>query len=128
MCNVRRCKASVTSSASATTVVQSDGAPPFDSTPLRMGNLHITIAVVVGLAVLWAVNVRYDNFRGVMRRTDCDRCFEGSTTSSNVRRARSNTVFRLRICDGRASDPEREVVPTKCSRSAMSDAPSPETR
>ena len=30
---------------------------PFDSTPLKMG-LHITIAVVAGLAALWAVNVR----------------------------------------------------------------------
>ena len=40
---------------------------PFDSTPLKMG-LHITIAVVAGLAALWAVNVRHDNFTGVMRQ------------------------------------------------------------
>src|SRR5678816_4960423 len=29
---------------------------PFDSTPLKMG-VHITVAVVMGLAALWAVNV-----------------------------------------------------------------------
>jgi hypothetical protein len=40
---------------------------PFDSTPLRMG-LHITIAVLAGLAALWAVNVPHDNFAGVMRQ------------------------------------------------------------
>jgi hypothetical protein len=40
---------------------------PFDSTPLRMG-LHITIAVVAGLAALWAVNVPHHNLTGVMRQ------------------------------------------------------------
>ena len=40
---------------------------PFDSTLLRMG-LHITIAVVAGLAALWAVNVPHHNFTGVMRQ------------------------------------------------------------
>lgn len=40
---------------------------PFDSTPLRMG-LHITIAVLAGLAALWAVNVPHDNFTGVIRQ------------------------------------------------------------
>ena len=40
---------------------------PFDSTPLRMG-LHITIAVLAGLAALWAVNVPHHNFTGVMRQ------------------------------------------------------------
>ena len=39
---------------------------PFNSTPLRMG-LHITIAVLAGLAALWAVNVPHHNFTGVMR-------------------------------------------------------------
>lgn len=40
---------------------------PFDSTPLRMG-LHITIAVLAGLAALWAVNVPHHSFTGVMRQ------------------------------------------------------------
>src|SRR4026208_918199 len=40
---------------------------PFDSPPLRMG-LHITIAVLAGLAALWAVNVPHHNFTGVMRQ------------------------------------------------------------
>jgi hypothetical protein len=40
---------------------------PFDSTLLRMG-LHITTAVVAGLAALWAVNVPHHNFTGVMRQ------------------------------------------------------------
>ena len=40
---------------------------PFDSTPLRMAS-HITIAVLAGLAALWAVNVPHDNFAGVMRQ------------------------------------------------------------
>ena len=40
---------------------------PFDSTPLKMG-LHISIAVVAGLAALWAVNVSHHNFTGVMRQ------------------------------------------------------------
>ena len=40
---------------------------PVDSTPLRMG-LHIAIATVAGFAALWAVNVRHDNFTGVMRQ------------------------------------------------------------
>ena len=40
---------------------------PFNSTPLRMG-LHITIAVLAGLAALWAVNVPHHNLTGVMRQ------------------------------------------------------------
>ena len=40
---------------------------PFASTPLKMG-LHITIAVLSGLAALWAVNVPHHNFTGVMRQ------------------------------------------------------------
>jgi hypothetical protein len=40
---------------------------PFDSTPLRMG-LDITIAVLAGLAALWAVNVPHHNFTGVRRQ------------------------------------------------------------
>ena len=40
---------------------------PVDSMPLRMG-LHITIAVLAGLAALWAVNVPHHNFTGVMRQ------------------------------------------------------------
>jgi len=40
---------------------------PFDSTPLRMG-LHIAVAVLAGLAALWAVNVPHHNLTGVMRQ------------------------------------------------------------
>ena len=40
---------------------------PFDAMPLRMG-LHITIAVLAGLAALWAVNVPHHDFTGVMRQ------------------------------------------------------------
>ncbi len=40
---------------------------PIDSMPLKMG-LHITIAVLAGLAALWAVNVPHHNFTGVMRQ------------------------------------------------------------
>lgn len=40
---------------------------PFDSAPLRMG-LHITTAVLAGLAALWAVNVPHHSFTGVMRQ------------------------------------------------------------
>jgi hypothetical protein len=40
---------------------------PLDSTPLRM-MLHIAIATVAGVTALWAVNVRHDNFTGVMRQ------------------------------------------------------------
>jgi hypothetical protein len=40
---------------------------PFNSTPLRMG-LHIAIATLAGFTALWAVNVRHDNFTGVMRQ------------------------------------------------------------
>lgn len=40
---------------------------PFDSTPMKMV-LHITIAVVAGLAALWAVNVPHHSFAGVMRQ------------------------------------------------------------
>ena len=40
---------------------------PLDSTPLKMP-LHITIAVLAGLAALWAVNVPHHNFTGVMRQ------------------------------------------------------------
>ena len=40
---------------------------PFDSTPLKMA-LHITIAILAGLAALWAVNVPHHSFTGVMRQ------------------------------------------------------------
>ena len=38
---------------------------PFDSRALRMG-MHIVIAVLAGGASLWAVNIRHDNFVGVL--------------------------------------------------------------
>jgi hypothetical protein len=38
-----------------------------NSMPLKMG-LHITIAILAGLAALWAVNVPHHNFSGVMRQ------------------------------------------------------------
>ena len=38
---------------------------PFDSKALRMG-WHIAISVIAGATSLWAVNVRHDNFMGVL--------------------------------------------------------------
>jgi hypothetical protein len=40
---------------------------PFESTLLKMG-LHITIAIVAGVAALWAVNVPHHTLTGVMRQ------------------------------------------------------------
>lgn len=40
---------------------------PVDSLPLKMV-LHISIAVMAGLAALWAVNVPHHSFTGVMRQ------------------------------------------------------------
>jgi len=40
---------------------------PFDSLPVKMA-LHISIAVIAGLAALWAVNVPHHNFTGVLRQ------------------------------------------------------------
>jgi len=40
---------------------------PFDSTLAKMG-LHITLAVLSGLAALWAVNVPHHNLTGLMRQ------------------------------------------------------------
>lgn len=40
---------------------------PFDATPLKMA-LHITVAVLAGLAALWAVNVPHHSLTGVMRQ------------------------------------------------------------
>ena len=40
---------------------------PFDSLPLKMG-LNISIAVMAGLAALWAVNVSHHNLTGVTRQ------------------------------------------------------------
>ena len=40
---------------------------PFNSMPLRMG-LHIAIACLAGVAALWVVNIRHDNFTGVLRQ------------------------------------------------------------
>jgi len=40
---------------------------PFDSTLFKMG-LHIMLAVLSGLAALWAVNVSHHNLTGVMRQ------------------------------------------------------------
>ena len=40
---------------------------PFDSFPVKMV-LHISIAVMAGLAALWAVNVPHHNFTGVVRQ------------------------------------------------------------
>ena len=38
---------------------------PFDSRALRMG-LYLAIAVLAGVAALWAVNIRHDNLMGVL--------------------------------------------------------------
>ena len=89
---------------------------PLDSTILRMG-LHITIAVLAGLAALWAVNVPHHNFTGVMRQLTAITVL--TYLFIVVRRARSK----------RRSDSGVLVTPSETFRanqgltSDMSDAP-----
>ena len=86
---------------------------PFDSTLLRMG-LHITMAVVAGLAALWAVNVPHHNFTGVMRQLMAITVL--TYLFIVVRRARSKRRHNGEHVNG--------VLANKSLTSDMSDAPS----
>ena len=91
---------------------------PFDSTPLKMG-LHITIAVVAGLAALWAVNVPHHNLTGVMRQLIAISVL--AYLFIVVRRARS-----ARRCDSEhvCAAPGETSPANQSLMSDMSDAPS----
>jgi len=94
---------------------------PFDSTPLRMG-LHITIAVLVGLAALWAVNVPHDNFTGVMRQLFAIAVL--TYLFIVVRRARSKRRSDSEHVNGMLVTPSETFRANKSLTSDMSDAPS----
>jgi hypothetical protein len=91
------------------------------STPLRMG-LHITIAVVAGLAALWAVNVPHDNFTGVMRQLFAIAVL--SYLLIVVRRARSKRRSDCEYVNGVIVTPSETFGAHKGLTSDMSDAPS----
>jgi len=94
---------------------------PFDSTPLRMG-LHIAIAAVAGFAALWAVNVRHDNFTGVMRQLMPIAIL--TYLFIVVRRARSKRRFNSQHLSGVFAGPRETIPANHCVIGDISDAPS----
>lgn len=92
---------------------------PFDSPPLRMA-LHITIAVLAGLAALWAVNVPHHSFTGVMRQLIAIAVL--TYLFIVVRRARSNSDSEH--VNGVLVTPSETFHANKSLPSDMSDAPS----
>jgi hypothetical protein len=94
---------------------------PFDSTPLRMG-LHITIAVLAGLAALWAVNVPHHNFTGVMRQLTAIAVL--TYLFIVVRRARSKRRSDSEQVNGVLVTPSETFRANQGLTSDMSDAPS----
>jgi len=94
---------------------------PFDSTPLRMG-LHITIAVLAGLAALWAVNVPHHNLTGVMRQLIAIAVL--TYLFIVVRRARSKRRFDSEHVNGVLVAGSETFRANKSLTSDMSDAPS----
>jgi len=90
---------------------------PFDSTPLRMG-LHITTAVVAGLAALWAVNVPHHTVTGVMRQLIAIGVL--TYLFVVVRRARSKRISDSEHVNGVLAAPS-ETFPA--NQSLMSDMP-----
>jgi hypothetical protein len=94
---------------------------PFDSTLLRMG-LHITIAVVAGLAALWAVNVPHHNFTGVMRQLIAIAVL--TYLFIVVRRARPKRRSDSEHVNGVLVAPNETFRANKSLTSDMSDAPS----
>jgi hypothetical protein len=94
---------------------------PFDSTPLRMG-LHITIAVLAGLAALWAVNVPHNNFTGVMRQLIPISVL--TYLFIVVRRARSKRRSDSEDVNGVLVGPSETFFANKGLTSDMSDVPS----
>jgi hypothetical protein len=98
---------------------------PFDSMPLRMG-LHITIAVLAGLAALWAVNVPHHNFTGVMRQLIAIAVL--TYLFIVVRRARSKRGSDSEHVNGVPVAPSEKFPASKDLTSDMSDAPSAKIR
>lgn len=94
---------------------------PFDSTPLRMG-LHITIAILAGLAALWAVNVPHHNFTGVMRQLIAIAVL--SYLFIVVRRARSKRRSDCVEVNGALVIPSETFRGNRGLMSDMSEAPS----
>jgi hypothetical protein len=94
---------------------------PFDSMPLRMG-LHITIAVLAGLAALWAVNVPHHNLTGVMRQLIAIAVL--TYLFFVVRRARSKRRFDSEYVNGVLVAPSETFRVNKSLTSDMLDAPS----
>ena len=94
---------------------------PFDSTPLRMG-LHITIAVLTGLAALWVVNVPHHNLTGVMRQLTAIAVL--TYLFIVVRRARSKRRCDSEHVNGVLVAPSETFRANKGLTSDMSDAPS----
>ena len=94
---------------------------PFDSTPLRMG-LHITAALLAGLAALWAVNVPHHSFTGVMRQLIAIAVL--TYLFIVVRRARSKHVSDSEHVNGVLVAPSETLSANKSLASDTSDAPS----
>jgi hypothetical protein len=94
---------------------------PFDSTALRMGS-HITIAVLAGLAALWAVNVPHHNFTGVLRQLLAITVL--TYLFIFVRRARSKRRSDSEHVNGMLVTPSETFRANKSLTSDMSDAPS----
>ncbi|MEN3329839.1 MAG: hypothetical protein V7638_4646 [Acidobacteriota bacterium] len=94
---------------------------PFDSTPLKMG-VHITVAVLAGLAALWAVNVPHHNLTGVMRQLIAIAVL--SYLFVVVRRARSKQRSDNEHVSGVLVAPSDTFRASKGLTSDMSDAPS----
>jgi hypothetical protein len=94
---------------------------PFDSTALRMG-LHITTAVLMGLAALWAVNVPHHSFTGVMRQLIAIAVL--SYLLIVVRRARSQPRSDSEHANGVLVAPSETFRANQGLTSDMSDAPS----
>ena len=93
---------------------------PFDSTPLRMG-LHITVAVMAGLAALWAVNAPHHNLTGVMRQLIAIAVL--TYLFVVVRRARSKRHSDSEHLNGVLVTPNETFRGNKGLMSDMSDAP-----
>jgi Flp pilus assembly protein TadB len=98
---------------------------PFDSALLKMG-LHITIAVLAGLAALWAVNVPHHNLTGVVRQLIAIAVL--SYLFIVVRRARSKRCSDSEHVNGVLVAPSEKFPASKDLTSDMLDAPSAKIR
>jgi hypothetical protein len=83
---------------------------------------HITIAVLAGLAALWAVNVPHHNFTGVLRQLLAITVL--TYLFIFVRRARSKRRSDSEHVNGMLVTPSETFRANKSLTSDMSDAPS----